>query len=265
MDMLAKLDAPQCGLYPIFNSLPISVTCELSRSKQWLQCMSVVEAPLPPMFAFHVPQPVRIQLSCVRAASPCACVRRTILVPDRIGTSASYAIPAWGAWLSKHLPATFGELQILESMHNPYDSNTKRWERVWLDGLRTAVGDGMNVTLVAHGSGADACMRLLENHCIQKGVVLIMPSGDEYFAGERHGRPYHWAAIRNNVLQGGFALGLSTNSASEEENCNVQALLNAHCAMHIDTALGRMSHLSEAPVVLRLLQAVERRLQNASK
>ena len=69
---------------------------------------------------------------------------------------------------------------------------------MWLSAIRAAV-EKEPVTLVAHGTGADACLRYLENHEVHGGVVILCPTSDEYFAGERHGRPYHWQLIRENT------------------------------------------------------------------
>lgn len=50
--------------------------------------------------------------------------------------------------------------------------------------------------MIGHGTGADALLRCLERSTAW-GAILITPC-DEYHAGERHGRPYHWTDIRQN-------------------------------------------------------------------
>lgn len=107
---------------------------------------------------------------------------------------------------------------------DPYDSNTKRWERVWLSIIREAAPDS-DVALIGLGTGADATLRFLERHSINHGVLLVHPSGDEYFAGERHGRAYHWHNIRRNVA--GSVILVRDPRVPTEENENLLHALHA--------------------------------------
>lgn len=108
------------------------------------------------------------------------------------------------------------------SLPNPYDSNTKRWERVWLSVIREAVSTP-HIALIGLGTGADAALRFLEGNRIDGGVLLVHPSGDEYFAGERHGRAYHWHDIRQNVA-GPVVLVRSPHVPAEENDSLLHAL-----------------------------------------
>lgn len=67
-----------------------------------------------------------------------------------------------------------------------------------MDHLRVQVEEDARLGplwIVADGTGADAVLRLLEDSSEVDGAILLAPC-DEYFAGERHGRPYHWGWIR---------------------------------------------------------------------
>uniref|UniRef100_A0A7S2ZPF9 Uncharacterized protein n=1 Tax=Rhodosorus marinus TaxID=101924 RepID=A0A7S2ZPF9_9RHOD len=118
---------------------------------------------------------------------------RVVIVPNNQYTISS--AKAWYSWLKDEVSL---DVEVAESFPNPYDANTKRWERVWLNYMRDELKIDSSTIAIGHGSGADALLRFLENYPAY-GSILIAP-GDEYHAGERHGRPHHWVDIRRNCL-----------------------------------------------------------------
>ncbi|KAJ8907894.1 hypothetical protein NDN08_007997 [Rhodosorus marinus] len=118
---------------------------------------------------------------------------RVVIVPNNQFTISS--ADAWYSWLKDEVSF---DVEVAESFPNPYDANTKRWERVWLNYLRDELKIDSSTITIGHGSGADALLRFLENYPAY-GSILVAPC-DEYHAGERHGRPHHWVDIRRNCL-----------------------------------------------------------------
>ncbi|KAA8498829.1 hypothetical protein FVE85_6414 [Porphyridium purpureum] len=116
------------------------------------------------------------------------------------------------------------EVSVLRGLPYLYDSNSKRWERVWLEELKQHLSFGTDKTIIiAHGSGADALLRLLEEEAIgadvRVGVVLIAPTTRLYHAGERHPRSYRVMRIAKNVGRNKFFIVYSDNDpfASQTE------------------------------------------------
>lgn len=95
-------------------------------------------------------------------------------------------------------------------MPDPFALMSKRYEVSWLTYMR-----GLNLSsfdmVIAHGTSAEALLRLLESDHPVPSCVLIDAS-DIYTAGERHGRRFHFAAIRNNCPHIGL---VSTNRAGK--------------------------------------------------
>jgi len=107
----------------------------------------------------------------------------------------------WYCWLKDILEKESNlSVSILNEFPNPYESNSKRWERIWMEFLHQNLikfkSNSDSVILIGHGSGADAVLRYLEEHSVD-GAVIICAS-DEYHAGERHGREYHRDLILSN-------------------------------------------------------------------
>lgn len=169
-------------------------------------------------------------------------ISRVLLVPDHLSPSR----PLWYSWLSSSLPLPL----FIAPVPNPYDSNSKRWERVWLTALRKATAPGD--LLLGHGSGADVVLRFLEGTSAD-GVVLVLPSGDEYFAGERHGRRYHWERIRANVGDGGLGVVVSEAAAGKEENDNLANMLRADMVLEVARGRGRLADEERVDEVLQLV------------
>jgi len=138
---------------------------------------------------------VGTSLSRTKQRSLCAQERaeRLVLVPNNRLAIAGEG--AWYEWLSEQLPLP---CELARGFPNPYDANTKRWESIWLRYLREEAKIDRKSVVIGHGTGADAVLRMLEN-TEAFGAVLVAPC-DEYHAGERHGRPYHWSDIRRNCL-----------------------------------------------------------------
>lgn len=176
--------------------------------------------------AFVQPAPLEIHLtrgrcSTCRVSSPkWTCSQRIILIPDRIRLKPP-ELPAWTRHLSNSLSADYATLDPIRTMPNPYDSNSKRWESVWISAIHDAIAGDDKVCLLGHASGADACLRYMEKNPIAGGLVLLQPTSDEYYAAERHGRAYYWQLIRDNVRNGRIALATSAKSAPPEENENI--------------------------------------------
>lgn len=169
-------------------------------------------------------------------------ISRVLLVPDHLSPSR----PPWYGWLSSALAIPL----CIAPVPNPYESNSKRWERVWLSALRDATAPGD--LLLGHGSGADVVLRFLEERT-SDGVVLVLPSGDEYFAGERHGRKYHWELIRANVGDGGLGVVVSGATAGKEENDNLVNMLLADMVVEVDRGRGRLADEEMVDEVLQLV------------
>eukprot|EP00466_Bigelowiella_natans_P016691 jgi/Bigna1/89114/estExt_fgenesh1_pg.C_440021 len=115
--------------------------------------------------------------------------KRIIIVPSNKDDSS-----LWYRNLGSHLRT---EVQLMEDFPNPYHTMTKRWERIWIDAMREFQPDE-NTVLIGHMSGAEAVLRFIEDHRVA-GVILVATPGDEYYAGERHGRLYRWESIRGNT------------------------------------------------------------------
>lgn len=139
-------------------------------------------------------------------------------------------------------------------MPNPYESNSKRWESVWLSTIRSAVHGKEPVSLLAHGTGADACLRFLEDNTVDGGVVLVAPTGDEYFAGERHGRAYHWQLIRDNA-RGRIALATSI-LVPEIENDKLTTCLQPAFVHSIPEMKGRYAAECDASKMVEFVRKV---------
>jgi len=88
------------------------------------------------------------------------------------------------------------DVEVMEDFPNPYHTMTKRWENTWIEAMRSFKPDE-NTVLIGHGSGAEAALRFIEEHKV-KGCILVATPGDEYYAGERHGRLYRWESIKMN-------------------------------------------------------------------
>lgn len=143
---------------------------------------------------------------------PVCCVDTLVLVPDHF----SQSTPRWYKNLQAQIPNK--NVHLLQ-MPNPYESNTKRWESVWLGVIRESTQQASGkVCLLGHGSGADACLRFLENDSVESGVVLLAPTGDEYFAGERHGRSYYWDLVRSHVGAGIVLAPSATLNRTERQS-----------------------------------------------
>lgn len=196
---------------------------------------------MPPAFSLapHL-RPAHLRPAHIRPRWTCK-ASGVVLVPDHLTPHR----PPWYAWLSSCLPVPVS----IAPVPNPYASNSKRWERVWLSTLRevTSPGDA----LLGHGSGADVVLRYLEEGRAQ-GVVLVLPSSDEYFAGERHGRRYHWEAIRRNVGADGIRVVVSTATAEREENENLMTMLAAE-GVQVARERGRLGGEERVEEVLQLV------------
>lgn len=180
--------------------------------------------------------------SCPSPARWACTASRVLLVRDHLIVHA----PPWYAWLPTALPVPFSVAPI----PNPYESNSKRWERVWLSALREVASPGD--ILLGHGSGADVVLRYLEGDSAE-GALLVLPSGDEYFAGERHGRRYHWEGIKRNVGDLGIRVVVSTATAEREENENLVKMLDVTSAVHIAKERGRLETEDRVDEVLHQL------------
>lgn len=165
---------------------------------------------------------------------------RVIVVPNHLGADVAEQHE-----LYKHVKrslSTSVNVQVLCTVPNPYDSNTKRWERVWLSVLRDAIAKDSNISLLGHGSGADACLRLLEEEYIGGGFACFLPTSDEYYAGERHGRAYHWESIRGHVGNGRIGLVTSSWCASRAENEVLAERLSASMVVELNTRCAKEVH-----------------------
>ncbi|GAB5358564.1 hypothetical protein AAMO2058_000469000 [Amorphochlora amoebiformis] len=100
----------------------------------------------------------------------------------------------WYQSVQDSFPA--GTVELMKGLPNPYETMTKRWERTWIDAMRSFTPDE-NTILVGHGSGAEAALRFVEDHPVL-GLCLVATPGDEYYAGERHGRLYRWGSVKRN-------------------------------------------------------------------
>lgn len=182
-----------------------------------------------------VPLRSRARISKCNAQRTSMAAKRVIWVPNHVGKNVAEQDELYKR-VTHSLPNWFN-VQMLSTIPNPYDSNTKRWERVWLSMLRDAIGGHSNVCVLGHGSGADACLRLLEDERIDGdgGFVCVLPTSDEYYAGERHGRAYHWDSIRDHVGSGRIALITSTRFASRAENSVLVERLGASMVVDIST------------------------------
>lgn len=178
--------------------------------------------------------------------------KRILFIPDRIHQKAPQ-LPAWYEWLQKSFPSSTRVVESLENMPNPYESNSKRWEAIWLDVITQAVGNGTNVSLVGQGSGADACLRFLEANRVDGAVVLLLPTSDEYYAGERHGRAYHWSLILDNVKSGKIALATSPVAAPQEENESLVKALQPGRVVLLQRQMGRYLEQNVAEDLLDLI------------
>eukprot|EP00467_Chlorarachnion_reptans_P009896 CAMPEP_0114514886 /NCGR_PEP_ID=MMETSP0109-20121206/16409_1 /TAXON_ID=29199 /ORGANISM="Chlorarachnion reptans, Strain CCCM449" /LENGTH=235 /DNA_ID=CAMNT_0001694989 /DNA_START=151 /DNA_END=858 /DNA_ORIENTATION=+ len=113
--------------------------------------------------------------------------RRILVIPDN---------KSGKVWYGNLATSVRTDVELAMDFPNPYDSMTKRWERIWIDSIRSYEPDS-NTVLVGHGSGAEAVLRFLEDHKVL-GAILVATPGDEYYAGERHGRLYRWESIKSN-------------------------------------------------------------------
>mmetsp|Transcript_1311 Transcript_1311/g.3603 ORF Transcript_1311/g.3603 Transcript_1311/m.3603 type:complete len:263 (-) Transcript_1311:125-913(-) len=143
---------------------------------------------------------------------------RVVLVPIARRLMSSTGIPAWYSWLTDQLALSNIELHVMSDFPDPYEYNSKRWEQTWLDYIRRAancedLGSSAKVVLIGHGSGADAVLRFLEDDVHVSFAILISPT-DEYYAGERHGRAYHWNAIASSCQKPIYVLISSTATAT---------------------------------------------------
>lgn len=88
------------------------------------------------------------------------------------------------------------DIDILE-MPNIQDFNTKRYEKIWLDHMRSLNLSFFDI-IICHGTSSEAMLRYLETNSISsKRIILINPT-DLYTAGERHGRSFHYSYIEKN-------------------------------------------------------------------
>jgi len=189
---------------------------------------------------------------------------RILIVPDHDHlTSATPMEPGWYQWLSQSL--SHYQVETLRDFPDPYASNTKRWESVWLGHLRRSLGfvlreddtpgspqpplSSSSSYLVGHGTGADAVLRLMETEAAEfvSGVILLGPC-DEYFAGERHGRRFHWTQILRNA-QGRLAHMYTSNDSrvSLEEAGEIARFVGDSTMCSTD--LGRFRNITQFPQV----------------
>lgn len=88
---------------------------------------------------------------------------------------------------------------VLKDMPDPYDAR----ESVWLPFLLEVCKADENTIIIGHSSGAEACMRLLENHKLLGAVLVCACHTDlgcesEAIAGY-YNRPWNWEAIKGHV------------------------------------------------------------------
>jgi hypothetical protein len=88
-------------------------------------------------------------------------------------------------------------------MPSIYESNTKRFEVLWLQYMKDKLDLSSYDVVVAHGSSAEALLRYMERDLGRDGPlksVVVLDATDIYTAGERHGRRYHYQRIKRNSL-----------------------------------------------------------------
>jgi hypothetical protein len=88
-------------------------------------------------------------------------------------------------------------------MPSIYESNTKRFEVLWLQYMKDNLDLSSYDVVIGHGSSAEALLRYMERDLGRDGPlksVVVLDAADIYTAGERHGRRYHYQRIKRNSL-----------------------------------------------------------------
>jgi hypothetical protein len=123
-------------------------------------------------------------------------------------------------WFYKLLNMTSG-LKVVD-MPNIQDFNTKRYETIWLDYMRS-LNLSSYEALIGHGTSGEALLRYLESESIGSSVkkVSFVDCTDLYTAGERHGRRFHYYYIANNLRMAAVNI-ISTSNMFETESLSLR-------------------------------------------
>jgi len=123
-------------------------------------------------------------------------------------------------------------------MPNIQDFNTKRYEKIWLDYMKSLNLSQYDI-IIAHGTSAEATLRYLESDSLQSvNKIILVDCTDLYTAGERHGRSfrYYYIAQHSNYIH---LVSSSAMYAVEIENIGKE--LNATSARSSITRFNRES------------------------
>jgi hypothetical protein len=101
-----------------------------------------------------------------------------------------------------------------------YASNTKRFEKIWLNHMENNLCIDARTLAIGHRSGADALLRYAERRPI--GSTILIGAGDIFHAAERHGRDYLWSSIAQNIGKASLVYGQDDEVVSVLEGRKVQ-------------------------------------------
>jgi predicted alpha/beta hydrolase family esterase len=106
----------------------------------------------------------------------------------------------WYAWMQEGLLKTglFSDV-VLRDMPDPQLAR----ESVWIPFIVNDLGVDEDTIIIGHSSGAEAAMRLLENHKLLGCVLVSACHTDLGIESERkskyYSRPWNWETIRGNT------------------------------------------------------------------
>ena len=127
---------------------------------------------------------------------------KAVIVPGNGGGKTGVRDANWYGWLEDRLsaePGLFPGGVILRDMPDPYVAR----ETYWIPFLLDELGVGEDTVLIGHSSGAEAAMRLVEEHRLA-GVVLVcachtdLGEESERAAGY-YSRPWRWERQKENT------------------------------------------------------------------
>lgn len=113
--------------------------------------------------------------------------------------------------------SNISEWQVLD-MPNIHDFNTKRYESLWIQYMKS-LDLSQYCVVIGHGSSAEALMRYLESHSLPETRIVVIDPTDLYTAGERHGRQFRFYYIVANSL--GVDVYISPTSPIKSESLKV--------------------------------------------
>ena len=128
---------------------------------------------------------------------------RAVIVPGCGCKRQSVRSSCWYGWLEKRLleDGRFSEV-VLKDMPDPLAAR----RRIWLPFMLADLGCDASTVVIGHSSGAEAAMRLLEEHELAGALLVSACHTDLGMASEQaagyyppSGGPWQWDAIQRNA------------------------------------------------------------------